>query len=60
MVQLVGDKTCGAPDAAVAAGGAASARKHILRVLYRQLYNLLPGSALRRSETIWRARSSTA
>ena len=52
LVQLVGDKNQVRQMIAAHLGRSFRQGKHILRVLYyRQLYNLLPGSALRRSET---------
>lgn len=52
LVQLVGDKNVVRQMLLSQLGRSFRQGKHILRVLYyRQLYNLLPGSALRRSET---------
>ncbi|MFI8415160.1 HTH-type transcriptional regulator SgrR [Serratia sp. NPDC078593] len=52
LVQLVGDKSVVRQMLLSQLGRSFRQGKHILRVLYyRQLYNLLPGSALRRSET---------
>ncbi|MFC0228659.1 HTH-type transcriptional regulator SgrR [Serratia aquatilis] len=52
LVQLVGDKNAVRQMLLSQLGRSFRLGKHILRVLYyRQLYNLLPGSALRRSET---------
>lgn len=52
LVQLVGDKQAVRQMLLSQLGRSFRQGKHILRVLYyRQLQNLLPGSALRRSET---------
>jgi SgrR family transcriptional regulator len=52
LVQLVGDKNVVRQMLLSQLGRSFRQGKHILRVLYyRQLSNLLPGSALRRSET---------
>lgn len=52
LVQLVGDKNAVRQMLLSQLGRSFRQGKHILRVLYyRQLYSLLPGSALRRSET---------
>lgn len=52
LVQLVGNKNELRQMLLSQLGRRFRQGKHILRVLYyRQLYNLLPGSALRRSET---------
>ncbi|MDR3433588.1 MAG: HTH-type transcriptional regulator SgrR [Rouxiella aceris] len=52
LVQLVGDKTAVRQMLLSQLGRSFRQGKHILRILYyRSLFNLLPGTALRRSET---------